>query len=282
MAKYQNITDPRLGRHVYHDPASRAYAYPAKAAAELKSIQHHSNLPTFDQGQLGSCTGNAATKCLSYEPLWDPAWVAKFTSEAVDEQLAVEVYSAATALDDYDGEYPPDDTGSDGLSVAKVLKSWGLISGYQHALNTNAALTALSTQPVIVGTHWFEDMFHPTHNYELKATGKLAGGHEYVLDELDVENQRVWMQNSWGDSWGDQGRAWLSWTTLSHLLDQDGDCTIFTPLSQPAPTPTPAPTPPVDPHAEFLAAAKDWLKVKHRTANNVKFETALKKYLDTW
>lgn len=271
-------TDPRLGRHVHHDPRSKAYPYPAKAANELKSIQHHSNLPTFDQGQLGSCTGNAAVKCISYEPLWNPDWISKFTSEPVDERLAVEVYSAGTALDDYDGEYPPDDTGCDGLSVAKVLKSWGLISGYQHGLNTNAVLTALSQQPVIVGTRWHEDMFNPTQRYELKMTGAVSGGHEYVLDELDVENQRVWIQNSWGDSWGDEGRAWMSWSMLAKLLNDDGDCVIFTPIGTPAPTPVPTPG---DPRSEFIKSAKEWLQVTHRTPNNVAFEKALKKYLDS-
>ena len=119
-----------------------------------------------------------------------------------DETYAVGVYSAAAQVDDQPGAYPPNDTGSDGLSVAKVLKSRALISGYQHAFSLEALLTALADQPVIVGTEWRQDMFHPAADGRQTITGEVAGGHEYCLDELDVEKQRVWMQNSWGETWG--------------------------------------------------------------------------------
>src|SRR5262245_14501855 len=68
---YDNPTDPRLGRHVRHDPRSWNFAFGAVAdTSRLASVRHESQIPTLDQGQLGSCTGNAATKCLSYEPFW--------------------------------------------------------------------------------------------------------------------------------------------------------------------------------------------------------------------
>lgn len=234
-------TDPRLGRHVHHDPRSLRYLAPARL--DLTSVRHQRYIPVFDQGQLGSCTGNAAAGCLGTGPLFHAIGVTVLgQDETTDETYAVGIYSDAEKLDGGAG-YPPEDQGSSGLSVAKVLKSRGLISGYTHATSLQATLTALAAGPVIVGTSWHEDMFTPDADGRLHPTGAVEGGHEYVLDELDVENQRVWMQNSWGTSWGLTGRAYLTWTDLGTLLDDQGDCTVFVSPSEPAPTPTPAPDP---------------------------------------
>jgi hypothetical protein len=275
---FENPTDPRLGRNVRHDPRSWAFAFGAADPATLTSVRHHSNIPTLNQGKLGSCTGNAATKCLSYSPFWDESEVKTVlgSDATADEQYAVGVYSDATKIDSYPGEYPPTDTGSDGLSVAKVLQTRGLISGYQHAFSLEALLTALAQQPVIVGTEWRQDMFDPAPDGRQRISGAVAGGHEYCLDELDVENQRVWMQNSWGDSWGLEGRAYFTWDDMRTLLATSGDCTIFATVAAPPPTP-PAP----DPEADFVAAARTWLSFPHTSKVNVAFVGDLRKYLDT-
>lgn len=259
IRRYDNA-DPRLGRHVLHDSRSLAYQVAAKDPRTLTSVRHHTNIPTLDQGNLGSCTGNAATGALGTDGFWGAGSGVLSTVDALtDEAYAVGVYSDATKLDPWPGTYPPSDTGSDGLSVAKVLKNRGLISGYQHATSLNAALTALADGPVLIGSDWHQDMFNPDADGRLHITGAIAGGHEYILDELDVTNQRVWMHNSWGESWGVQGRAYLTWADLGALLGKDGDCTVLVPVTQPAPTPTPAPPPlppePVDPTAPVVPQA---------------------------
>ncbi len=278
VLKFEEPSDPRLGRHVRHDPRSWQYAFAAADPSTLASVRHQSQIPTLDQGHLGSCTGNAGAKCLSYQPFWAESVVkAVLGSDAqADEEYAVGVYSAATHLDDVAGAYPPQDTGSDGLSVAKVLLKRKLISGYQHAFSLEALLSALAKQPVIVGTEWRQDMFNPAADGRLSITGRVAGGHEYCLDELDVEHRRVWLQNSWGDSWGHTGRAYVTWDDMRTLLSHQGDCTIFAPLTVAPPTPTPA-----DPQAEFVAAARTWLSFHHVAKNNVAFETDLRAYLAT-
>lgn len=103
---------------------------------------------------MGSCTGNAAAGCLGTGQFWGQATQQTLSAADAthDEGEAVKLYSAATALDQIKGTYPPDDTGSDGLSVAKACQNAGLISGYTHAFSLDALLSALSTQPVIVGT----------------------------------------------------------------------------------------------------------------------------------
>lgn len=233
--------DARLGRHVHHDSRSLAYRAPARDPATLRSIRHAINIPIMDQGDLGSCTGHAGTAALAGDAFWSASKDAIGPGDP--HAYAVHLYADATVIDPWPGSYTPDDTGSDGLSIAKVLQSRGLISGYTHATSLEATLTALAERPVIVGTSWLNGMYDPDSAGKLTVSGAVAGGHEYALDELDVEHQRVWMRNSWSDTWGQGGRAWLAWDDLAKLLADDGDCTVLIPKTEPAPQPAPVPAP---------------------------------------
>lgn len=259
----QPIPGRRLGRHVRHDPRSLQYLYPAHKVDGLVSVRHDRGIPVLDQGDLGSCTGNAAEGSVGTSPLFEaiPGTVAArpTASASSDEDQAVALYSAATKLDSYSGSYPPDDTGSDGLSVAKAAQKAGLISGYTHCTDLDSALKALSQQPVIAGINWYDSFDDPNADGLIKIAkgAQVRGGHEICLDELDVEKQLIGFTNSWSTSWGLEGRAYLSWADFKRLLGEDGDVTVFTPLSEPAPTPTPPA--PADPLAELAALLKQWI-----------------------
>lgn len=271
------VKGKRLGRHVKHDPRSLWYPYPAQDVATLVSVRHHRGIPVLNQGDVGSCTGNATEGALGCVPFL--ATLADNSrcptpSGDTDEQQAVQLYGEATALDDYQGTYPPEDTGSDGLSVAKAAQKAGLISGYTHCLDLNSALTALSQQPVIAGINWYDSFDEPDAHGLIKISkgATVRGGHEICLDELNVEKKLIGFTNSWGTDWGVEGRAYFSWADLKRLLKEDGDVTVFTPLSQPAPTPTPPPTPgdnPLDDLVKqiqtFIVDVNRWLKDHHLT-----------------
>jgi hypothetical protein len=255
------VTEYGLGRHVEHDPQSRRFAFRA-AAASLQSVRHPRHIPVLDQGQLGSCTGNAAAGALGT----GRNYVGKVTGEPLDETFALGLYATATELDNVPGTWPPDDTGSTGVAVAKACQRAGLISGYQHTFSLADALAALQVGPIIVGTNWYEAQFEPAGDGRLTVAGGLAGGHEYVVDEIDVEQQRVWLTNSWGASWGVQGRAYYTWADFGALLAQNGDVVLFTPVTLPAPTPAPPPTPGA---ASFLDAHPSLaLRVDHAAARS--------------
>ena len=216
------MTTYHLGRHLQpnHDP--RSLDHPAEVAP-LVSVRHQHHGPVLDQGQLGSCTGNATAQALNTDPLMPDG------RRLLTEQDAVAIYSWATHHDPVPGAYPPQDTGSDGLSVAKAAKHLGLISSYAHAFGLDHTLGALALRPAIIGIPWLNGMFDPAPDGQLHVTGDIAGGHEICLDELDVERQRVWILNSWGFAWGQQGRAWLTWADLGGLLAQQGDATVLLP-----------------------------------------------------
>lgn len=256
--------DHRLGRNINHDLRSRLF--PVQAADVVpKSVRHERHVPVFDQGQLGSCTGNAGIGCLATGNFYDEYQKLPAGKYTLDEAGAVKLYSDATVADPYDGTYPPEDTGSDGLSIAKVLQNAHIISGYQHAFSLNDAIKALTLAPFITGTFWYNDMFTPDASGRVQASGALAGGHEYVADELDIERERIWFTNSWGASWGIGGRFYMAFGDYSGLLENNGDVTVFVPATQPAPVPVP---PAVDPRDVTLASqVRDWSKAHHAGSN---------------
>ena len=210
----------RLGRHIEHDSRSKSFeATTRKASLVTKYWKRH--VAPFDQGDLGSCTGNAMAGVLGTDPFYGSV-------SPVNEQLAIDIYSAATRLDYVRGHYPPDDTGSSGLAAAKAAARMGLIHGYHHAFTLNGCLASLGhVGPVIVGVNWYEgfDVPHGT-GAQLVIEGQVRGGHEVELLGVEVENRLVYGVNSWGPSWGNGGYFSLAFETLERLLAEDGDCTV--------------------------------------------------------
>lgn len=238
----------RLGRHVKHDSRSLDYKFDGSGIATT-SIRHTRYIPVLDQGDLGSCTGNAATGNLGTGVYY--ATIPNTVT--LDENEAVKLYSAATALDSYQGTYPPNDTGSDGLSVAKAAQQAGLISGYQHITSLNDAIAALQLGPIITGVNWYSSFDNPSKSGKVSITKSayVRGGHEFVLDEVDVTNKLIGATNSWGESWGLKGRFYFSFADYERLLAEQGDATVFVKLSTPEP---PTPTPPGNVDPDVLAA----------------------------
>ncbi|WP_322769571.1 hypothetical protein [Frankia sp. Cr1] len=212
----------RLGRHREHDPRSLAYAVAGLPHGALQSIRWTRRCPVFDQGSIGSCTGQAAAGWLGTDT------ATRKGDPGIVEDDALALYEAATRLDNVypPGQYPPDDTGSTGLGVAKALRAQGEITRYRHAFGLRAALTALQRGPILFGTIWRAAMFTPDPDGRIYPAGTPAGGHEYLIDEVDVARGRIWLTNSWGPSWGVAGRAYLTWDDARLLLVWEGDVIV--------------------------------------------------------
>jgi hypothetical protein len=183
-----------------------------------------------------NCTGYAAAHRLGHGIL---------PPEQITNELATGLYSAATRLDRIDGDWPPDDTGSTGLAVAKAVTAAGHIGGYQHITDPGQFAAALQAAPVLVGTYWYGSMFFPDSqgNIEIDEAGSwFAGGHEYLCDEIAADG-RLGFQNSWGPDWGLDGRFYVELDSFLSLLADKGDATVFTAhVLEPTPEPfTPDP-----------------------------------------
>lgn len=214
---------PRTGRHIVHDPRSRHFPVDQHldAKAPLVSKQWTRRASVLNQGQIGSCTGNAAAGWVGTDNAARPGL------KSVHEALALKLYGLATQLDSVPGTYPPTDTGSSGLAVAKALKQLGYATKYTHAFTLDAALRAISQLgPVLLGISWHDASFTPDPDGRVRITGPVDGGHEIIADGIDVEGKRVWCTNSWARSWGDAGRFYLTFDDLAALLKQGGDVTV--------------------------------------------------------
>ncbi len=220
-ARLNQIPEMRLGRHVEHDERSKSFA--AERAPALKSVKYERHCPPFNQGNLGSCTGNAMAGVLMTSPVWHAGL--KLT-----EADAVRLYKDATELDNVPGVYPPDDTGSSGLAVAKAAKKEGFIKAYQHAFGPDHVLAALALKPGILGINWYSSFDAPKPDGECPMTSgaTVRGGHEIEMFGLDLEQRRVWCYQSWGATWGGlkNGTFWFSLDTLTRLLSEQGDATF--------------------------------------------------------
>ncbi|MEV7154922.1 C1 family peptidase [Streptomyces misionensis] len=248
----------RLGRHVEHDPRSLRYAHGVLPTSAIKSVEWTRRIPILDQGRLGSCTGNAATGLLGTDSAGRTASTTVtigaagaaashglFTAgeHALDEDFAVKLYSLATILDGVSGQYPPTDTGSTGIGVAKALRALGLAGSYTHAFSVAALNSALQTGPVLIGITWYQSMFDPKNDGQIVVdpSSGVAGGHELELNAFDASTGEYQVPNSWNTSWGKDGYGYFTTAALTSLLSQQGDVTVPALVGAPQPTPTPAP-----------------------------------------
>lgn len=258
------VEGKRLGRHVHHD--SRSLAYQVRPAGTVVSKTWHRDIPVLDQGNLGSCTGNATVGVLGTDPFY-----ATLPGRTLDEAEAVALYSAAEVLDGGEG-LPSEDDGATGLSVSQAAKNAGLISGYLHMTSIAACHTAIASGPFIIGSDWYEGFDNPTPGGLVTISGQVRGGHEYECIGYDAATGLWELVNSWGSSWGVAGHFFYTSATFAALLAAQGDATAFVPVTAPAPVPTPSADLNV---VAFHDAVIDWANARHTGSNKVAAAAAL-------
>lgn len=196
----------------------------APAAPTSRSVLWGHHAPILDQGQLGSCTGNALSQALNTDYL--AAGRAPIGGAYLGEADAVKLYSRATTLDSDPANYPPTDTGASGLTVAKAGVQLGYLKSYQHCFGFDHFAAALQLSPLIVGTDWLSNMFNPNSKGHVSVTGSVEGGHEYLALGIDYAHKTLTFLNSWGASWGVGGRFTMSFAGFTKLLNAQGDATV--------------------------------------------------------
>jgi hypothetical protein len=230
----------RLGRHKQFDERSYAYAYAAQPWRALRTTRWHRHIPILDQSDLhaqgihvegdpdalGSCTGNTGVDLLGTDPFFNTVGsqlALQLRDSRNAEHYAIDLYAQASKLDGVDGDWPPVDGGSTGLAIAKALVARGLFDTYLHPFGLTPLLTALQSQPVMVGMNWYESMFEPRANGTMEVRGEIAGGHEILFDAVYMEQRMIRFPNHWTAEWGDAGYGFLTFDQVDRLLGEDGD-----------------------------------------------------------
>lgn len=199
----------------------------------------------FDQGQEGACVAFALSHELSAKPQVVVGVTEEFARgsyhqiQHIDEWLGCAVgpeckISQSTLRDKYEG--------TSVLAGAKYMTSLGFYSGYRWGLSLEETVLGLGYDgPAVLGLDWSEGMFEPDEDGFLHPIGRWIGGHAIAAigvkikfkpgtwwrkrtwADVDLQRSYVLLHNSWGRSWGQDGRAKLSLADLGILLDRRGD-----------------------------------------------------------
>jgi len=229
----------QLGRIIHHDPKSREHAFTAAAGRPKSHVRHALNAPHVDQFFLSGCVGFSGTNMLnttagirSRRKFNAVVPIGKAGSSYLGNEDGIRNYHEATLRDPYPGQYPPDDEGSSAIGLMKWWKAAGIISSYAWTFTFDAFLAALSRQPVLCGTNWYDDMMSTGSDgvIDSTASGKKSG-HEYLATELIPSKKLLGFEQSWGEHphrFGDGGgRFYMSYDLAEELIiHQEGDVAV--------------------------------------------------------
>lgn len=223
----------RLGRNRYR-PDNFEERTLTETVDQPQDVTWKRYVPPFNQGNLGSCVGNAAAGVLMSDPFYSTIPTSGPYAGPYGEPQAVTFYSQSTHYNGNPGQfYPPNDTGSSGPASGQALEADGLISTYNHTIDLPTTLAAFLKGPGSFGIPWMDsfDQPLPTGECPLPAGAMVRGGHEIHGFKVVVAAEQVWFYQSWGETWGGLGNGtfWLSFATLRSLFAQGADATWFVP-----------------------------------------------------
>ena len=238
MPEYQGRVFDRIPEYDEHNLEYAIRPMLLRAAPE--PITTFWDIQTWlDQLDEGACVGFAWAHDINAEP--DP--------NDFDEGYARFIYNEAKFVDEWTGE---DYEGTSVLAGAKIVTRLGHMTEYRWAFNVDDILGALTTiGPVVLGLWWYEGMLETDPDGYLRPWGKIVGGHAILAVGVDYEQRAIRVHNSWGRSWGEDGRAWISFIDLDLLFQDEGEGCIplirvpvpIEPEPEPEPQPEPEPEP---------------------------------------
>lgn len=164
----------------------------------------------LDQGQTGHCVGFGWAGWGDCAPVQD-----RFMNAD-----AHAIYYEAKVID---GQ-PRQENGSSVRSGAKAMVNRKRLGAYVFATNVDEVKQWVLTHgPVVCGTDWTQDMFNPDPDGTVHPTGRVAGGHCYLMLGYDQGGDAFTFENSWGPTWGLQGRFRMHSADFATLLAQQGE-----------------------------------------------------------
>ncbi len=177
----------------------------------------------LDQGDTGTCEGNAWTGWLADAPVTHP------DITALNDPITGEVYARDLYVD-----ATGDTTLQQGAYTRQLLKALvnrGLIGAYHAAASVDEVITAILTLgPVCFGSNWYASMDYPKDEFNntyiyVDEASNIRGGHEYILDAIDLAPAEgppyCRLHNSWGLDYGHSGTVRVTIDDLHKLFVGD-------------------------------------------------------------
>jgi hypothetical protein len=204
-----------LMRRMLSDP--RAVSLPTRKTWRINST-------ALDQGQTGTCVGQAWRNFLRCAPM----------QLEKGGPSPYSIYREAVKRDpwadnDDEASLPDRDPGMDsGTSVragAQALESMGHLRSYVWAFELQPAIEwVLTTGPVVLGTNWYSS-FRPDEDgvVRITPTATPIGGHAYLWRGADTKRALALCSNSWGEAWGKSGEFYLPFRDLERLIHENGE-----------------------------------------------------------
>jgi hypothetical protein len=230
---------PKFGRLELVD--QRNFEYPlkdvlrkAKRSVKLRTQRSWQARWWGDQGSSSMCTIFSMLHLLEHSPVTFPA------SKKHEKPLRNprQMYCRAQNIDPWPGgcgatERKDAYDGTSVLAAVQVFEEEGFIESYHWEYNDvdNVVAAVRDHSPVLIGSNWYAKMNTPEFiTGIIHPTGKLVGGHAYLIDGIDLrkasKDRAVRIFNSWGKGWGQQGRAYMSIDSLESLLKNHGEVCI--------------------------------------------------------
>lgn len=237
-----SVGEKGLGALRYRDDRDRAYPiteFYSVSQAETRGWRYW-----WDQGWFGD--QGTTPQCVAYSH-WhafiDGPQTAGLTE--YDENMPYKppqgtewLYCEAQKRDPWEGDCESSTRDYDGTSVragAKTLQKHGYLKEYRWCETLDEVARAiLKVGPVVAGTVWFNSMSFPDKDGYISIPSdenSPVGGHAYVLNGVNVEREVLRIKNSWSDSWGDKGRAWLPFEEFEKLLKYHAELCVPIPAS---------------------------------------------------
>lgn len=220
------MPDYGLGRLHAPDENDRRFLLPLRRE-EAKGIVRRSwpagiGSP-LDQGNTPQCVGYSTWAFLTASPVRNHPVFSPTT-----------LYREAQDNDEWPGN---DYDGSSVRGAMKALQKRGLVSSYSWAFSCEPAIDhMLTVGPMVLGTLWYDGMFHPDKQGYIWPTGQVVGGHAW-LGGIAVDRERknpdgtvgaIRKLGSWGKRYGQNGRVWIAFHVLDRLIKEQGEAAVAT------------------------------------------------------
>jgi hypothetical protein len=205
---------PLMGRGLLfsYDEKDKQYLMYANKPKIDNEIRHSWKLgQILNQGSTSQCVGYSWSQFLSTQP---------FSNVDKPTITPEEIYRKSQEIDEWPGQ-EPDYYGTSIRAGARILKDLDLISSYIWGYSVEeAAKFVAENGPIVVGSRWYNGMSNTDQNGFARPILAYEGGHAWLIYGVDCQWETFFCVNSWGTSYGRNGRFFIKFKDLEKLIDQ--------------------------------------------------------------